>query len=725
MLEPDIDAIEIFTDALFRHAGEGFVSLRAFLEQDAAKPYMISAVSVAGNNLSLLNERAAQGARQAANHSMGVVFCPPIAIFNDRKKAAEANLVEGLALSVECDQHPQRALRRLWEVIGPPTLVVESGGLWTDPATGETHKKLHLHWRLKTPARGKQQLADLKLARDLACRLVGGDPSNKSVVHPIRWAGTWHKKAEPILCRIASANPDEEIDLGIALARLKEAMPQEQARANGHATGDGFGDASKEHHGGGGTEWDELVANILAGTDLHSSIARLAAKMIATGTAAGAAVNMLRGFMKASSAVKDDRWQARYDDIPRAVETAEQKYRRDRDGGEGATNPSAGEAKGSGAKKWAWHFWGDPDVKIERKWLVRDLLPEIGAGLMSGQWGTYKTFVALDLAASVMSGKPFIEFPIDRPGGVLFVACEGQSEIPVRVEAVVHAKMGADIEVPFAWREDCPPLLGKNAVNEIAEMMGEAAAQMLEKFGVPPVLAIFDTAGKAAGYVNAGEENDAVIARNLMKALALISAKVKVCSIGVDHFGKATETGTRGSSSKEADADFVLALLGEKDITGKVTNPRLVIRKRRSGDNGVEYPFKTDKRTLDGEGGFESSTLTIDWQQASAAGESTKTKSMWSKSIKLLRQVLNTVLIESGVEMQPFADGPVVRAVNIERVRGEFYRSYHADGDEKQKQEARRQAFHRAVKDAQAKQLVGLREIDGITYVWLVQGEAE
>jgi hypothetical protein len=38
---------------------------------------------------------------------------------------------------------------------------------------------------------------------------------------------------------------------------------------------------------------------------------------------------------------------------------------------------------------------------------------------MAGQWGTFKTFVAFDLAASVMSGKPFVEFPVDRPGGVL------------------------------------------------------------------------------------------------------------------------------------------------------------------------------------------------------------------------------------------------------------------------------------------------------------------
>jgi hypothetical protein len=48
-----------------------------------------------------------------------------------------------------------------------------------------------------------------------------------------------------------------------------------------------------------------------------------------------------------------------------------------------------------------------------------------------------------------------------------------------------------------------------------------------------------------------------------------------------------------------------------------------------------------------------------------------------------------------------------------------FYKSYPADGDAKAKQNARRQAFGRALKDAQAKGLIGVREIETVTYVWL------
>jgi hypothetical protein len=141
-----------------------------------------------------------------------VVFCPPIAVFANKDHARERDITEGLALTVECDQHPHTARAKLEAILGPATMVVRSGGKWTDPATGQAHDKLHLHWRLRAPARG-EALPTLKQARDIAARLVGGDPSNKPVCHPIRWPGSWHRKAEPVLCEIETANPDQEVDL--------------------------------------------------------------------------------------------------------------------------------------------------------------------------------------------------------------------------------------------------------------------------------------------------------------------------------------------------------------------------------------------------------------------------------------------------------------------------------------------------------------------------------
>lgn len=69
-----------------------------------------------------------------------------------------------------------------------------------------------------------------------------------------------------------------------------------------------------------------LSANIIRGEYLHDSINSIAASMVASGMPGGAVVNMLRGLMSASAAPRDERWQSRYNDIPRAVSTAQAKF---------------------------------------------------------------------------------------------------------------------------------------------------------------------------------------------------------------------------------------------------------------------------------------------------------------------------------------------------------------------------------------------------------------
>jgi hypothetical protein len=317
-LEPDRDQIEIFVDAIFRHAGdEGYVSLRTFLNNNKVlKP--IQAVKLNGASLVYLIDVAEDQARRAANNPEPAVFCPPLAVFNGATgwQAREEDLFKGLTISVECDERPDEARTALEEILGPATTIVRSGGQWIDP-DGAAHDKLHIHWRLAAPAMNGA-LDKLKRARKLATAIVGGDASNVPAVHCLRWPGGWHRKGTPRLCELVSVNPDVEIDLEAALAALEATAPPEPTKPNG---GDGGEQSNPE-------DWSILVADIVAGRKLHLSINRLAAKYIRSGMSAGAAVNHLRGLMDISQAKQErpGEWQARYDDIPRAVESASKKF---------------------------------------------------------------------------------------------------------------------------------------------------------------------------------------------------------------------------------------------------------------------------------------------------------------------------------------------------------------------------------------------------------------
>src|SRR4029077_8290359 len=134
-------------------------------------------------------------------------------------------------------------------------------------------------------------------------------------------------------------------------------------------------------------------------------------------------------------------------------------------------------------------------------------------------------------------------------GGILFIASEGQNEVAIRVSAAAEAR-GLQ-KAPFAWVEASPRLLDPNAAKILTTMVKQASEKMLRDFGVSVVLVIVDTVGRAAGYTKSGDENDAATAKQVMKSLAAASKETGALFLAVAHFGKAIETGTRGSSSFE------------------------------------------------------------------------------------------------------------------------------------------------------------------------------
>ncbi len=246
----------------------------------------------------------------------------------------------------------------------------------------------------------------------------------------------------------------------------------------------------------------------------------------------------------------------------------------------------------------SWH--GDSNVLLTRSWLVQDLIPEKGHGLAAGQWGTAKTFAMIDLCVAVMAGRPFAGREIARRGGVLFIAAEGASEIPIRLQGVIQHKTrieatrcGADLaaasldKLPFAWIEGDPSL--KDDMERIKAAANAAAARMHEEFGLPLVLIVFDTLNAVARFKDG---NDAAEAQLVMNQLGDLSKSTGAFVLSVDHFGKASDTGTRGSSAKEASADVVLAFLADRDATGKISRTRMCVRKLRVGKTGHETSFR-------------------------------------------------------------------------------------------------------------------------------------
>jgi hypothetical protein len=370
-----------------------------------------------------------------------------------------------------------------------------------------------------------------------------------------------------------------------------------------------------------------------------------------------------------------------------------------------------------------WH--GKEYNRAARSWLVKDLILDTGHGLASGQWGACKTFGVLDLSASVMTGTSFAGREVCRRGGVLFIAAEGANEIPVRLKGVVDHKLrlndlegAADLDnLPFAWIEECPSLKDEAGFKRIVAIGQTVVGNMKEKFDLPLALIVVDTLSAAADFDDA---NAAAEGQRVMNRLNALGRATGAVVLAVDHFGKAVETGTRGTSAKEASADFVLAFLAEKSINGTVSNTRMAVRKLRGGATGAETPFDLTEVDI----GDDTTTCIIEWKadrEPQSRTKGTASKNPW-QSLKLFRSSVQTALAENGKLTQPFGnEGPKVRSVPLHFVRSEFVAGYPADGEtEEQKQDAKRKAFKRNLDSARNKNLVCCRDVGGTDHVWLV-----
>jgi hypothetical protein len=422
------------------------------------------------------------------------------------------------------------------------------------------------------------------------------------------------------------------------------------------------------------------------------------------------------------------------------------------------------------------HAHGEADARPLKSWLIKHLIPEVGHGLLSGQWGAGKTFALFDLTAALNTGQPWLGHAVRRQCGVLLIAAEGADEVRLRLDAVVREKCGYLARAPFRWYETAPLLLHKGAVETLIAMARQAEASLQDEFGLPLGLIWIDTVAACAGYNRAGDENDNAVGQALMNVLKAVAQEMKCFVIGVDHFGKDLMAGTRGAYSKESAGDVVLACLGDKQLSGSVINTRLAVRKHRGGKQGQEYPFnlRQVEAPEKDEDGDPITTMVVDWLPPGSAQAAMPPDDPWVAGCRRddqragmtrLKRVFLTALAEHGVERPipsalhvrtssppignevrtqsadapisskvpvqssppieeqlwtPTLDAPTVRMINQEIVQDAFYLC--TPGDPRQTQHSR---YCRARDRAEQLGLICAGNIGDITYLWLTRPETE
>ncbi|MBR0849298.1 hypothetical protein JQ543_16210 [Bradyrhizobium diazoefficiens] len=86
-----------------------------------------------------------------------------------------------------------------------------------------------------------------------------------------------------------------------------------------------------------------------------------------------------------------------------------------------------------------------------------------------------------------------------------------------------------------------------------------------------------------------------------------------------------------------------------------------------------------------------------------------------------MRRSLEIALAQHGKPLRPCSDaGPLVRAVDREALKREFYNTVIVGSEtETNRNDAKKKAFSRALKEALSYELIGSREVAGEMLFWL------
>ena len=186
-------------------------------------------------------------------------------------------------------------------------------------------------------------------------------------------------------------------------------------------------------------------------------------------------------------------------------------------------------------------------------WLVRDSL-----ACLVGASGTGKTFVALDWACSVATGRPWNEQATAR-GAVFYLAGEGRGGLRNRI-AAWEADRGQPIaSAPLFLADGLPYLLEEQSTADVVAAIEQTVEQIADDSGIRPALIVIDTVARAMSGAN---ENSAEDMGAFIRALDTLREAWSATVLVLHHTGLNAEAQERGRGSSALrgalDSEFLL-----------------------------------------------------------------------------------------------------------------------------------------------------------------------
>lgn len=208
------------------------------------------------------------------------------------------------------------------------------------------------------------------------------------------------------------------------------------------------------------------------------------------------------------------------------------------------------------------------------EWRIRGVLPAHGLASVYGPSASGKSFLALDMAAAVASGREWFGYRV-KPVPVVYCALEGESGFRLRVAAWEQAN---GCTLPDGLRLVLQPF----KLTEPQDVPDMAAAVLSAGAGAVTIL---DTLNRAAPEA---DENSSADMGGILEAAKTLQRLTGGLVILVHHTGKDTTKGLRGHSSLFAALDAAV------EVTRDGDRRSWRVAKAKDGADGETHPFRLE-----------------------------------------------------------------------------------------------------------------------------------
>jgi hypothetical protein len=230
--------------------------------------------------------------------------------------------------------------------------------------------------------------------------------------------------------------------------------------------------------------------------------------------------------------------------------------------------------------------------KPRPRWLIDGVLPEAELGVVYGESGSGKTFLAFDIAAAVCQGTDWRNLNVVQKN-VAYVCAEGLSGFLQRAEAYAQHHKLRDLKNFFVIK-DAPNLL---LVDDVKALIGKLTASPV---GIG--LVIVDTLAQVMPGANENASEDMGKAVYHCKQIHRATGAMVVL---VHHSGKDAAKGARGHTSLRAAADM------ELEVSRRGDQRQARVTKMKDGDDGAVFRFSLSKVSLGYQGNTEITSCIV------------------------------------------------------------------------------------------------------------------